>query len=152
MTIRTKVMRTKGANGVGRISVALEVANNDDLALVRRGLLEDHQVRRQTISGVVDSGAAMLVLPQAIVKELGLPMGEKIRVRYADGRTAQRREAEGVHVELLGRHSTFTAVVEPKRTEALIGAIVLEALDLLVDCQRQRVVPRDPHGAVYEIE
>jgi hypothetical protein len=29
---------------------------------------------------------------------------------------------------------------------------VLEALDLLVDCQHNRVVPRDPSGPIYEIE
>jgi hypothetical protein len=52
----------------------------------------------------------------------------------------------------LGGRGTFTTVVEPKRKTALVGAIVLEDLDLLVDCQRQRVVPRDPRGAVYEIE
>ncbi len=145
-------MQTKGANGVGRFSVEIEVANNDDLALARRGLLPSNQVRRQKISGVVDCGATTLVLPQAVVKQLGLPMGDRIRVRYADGRMAQRREAEGAYVELLGRHGTFTAIIEPRRTSALVGAIVLEALDLLVDCRRQRVVPRDPHGAVYEIE
>jgi hypothetical protein len=44
------------------------------------------------------------------------------------------------------------AIVEPKRTSALIGAIVLEQLDLLVDCQRQRLIPRDPSGPLYEIE
>jgi predicted aspartyl protease len=137
---------------VGRFSVEFEVANNDDLALVRRGLVPGDQVRRETISGVVDSGAAMLVLPQAVVKNLGLPLGDKIRVRYADGHTARRHEAEGVRVDLLGRHGTFTAVVEPKRTSALVGAIVLEHLDLLVDCQRQRVVPRDPQGVIYEID
>jgi predicted aspartyl protease len=137
---------------VGRFSVELEVANNDDLALARRGLLPPDQVRRETISGVVDSGASMLVLPQAVVKKLGLPLGDKIRVRYADGRTAQRREAEGVRLDLLGRHGTFRAVVEPKRTSALVGAIVLEDLDLLVDCKRQRVVPRDPRGILYEID
>jgi predicted aspartyl protease len=137
---------------VGRFSVEFEVANNDDMALVRRGLLQADQVRRQTISGVVDSGAAKLVLPQSVVKQLGLPLADRVRVRYADGRTAERREAEGVFVELLGRHGTFSAIVEPKRKTALIGAIVLEDLDLLVDCQRQRIVGRDPHGAVYEIE
>jgi hypothetical protein len=137
---------------VGRFSVELEVANNDDLALARRGLLPPDQVRRETISGVVDSEASMLVLPQAVVKKLGLLLGDKIRVRYADGRTAQRREAEGVRVDLLGRHGTFRAVVEPKRTSALVGAIVLEDLDLLVDCKHQRVVPRDPHGILYEID
>ncbi len=145
-------MRSKGANGVGRFSVDIEVANNDDLALVRRGLLRPEQVRRKTIPGVVDSGAAKLVLPEAVVKELGLTPGGKINVRYADGRRAQRREAEGVYLALLGRHGTFTAVIEPKRKTALVGAIVLEDLDLLVDCQKQRVVPRDPKGAMYEIE
>ena len=145
-------MPSKGANGVGRFRIKIALANNDDVALARRGLLRNDQVRRETVSGVVDSEAAKLVLPQAVVKRLGLPLGDRIRVRYTDGRTSQRREAEGVHVELLGRHGTFTAIIEPKRTSALVGAIVLEDLDLLVDCQGQRVVPRDPHGAIYEIE
>ncbi len=145
-------MRTKGVNGVGRFNVDFEVANNDDLALMYRGLLPPDQVRRETISGVVDPGAAMLVLPQAVVKRLGLRLGDKIKVRYADGRRAQRREAKGVYVELLGRNTTFDALVEPKRDTALIGAIVLEALDLLVDSRRSRLIPRDPSGPIYEIE
>ena len=145
-------MRTKGANGVGRFSVDVELANNDDLALVRRGLMRPDQVRRETIPGVVDSGAAMLVLPEAVVKRLGLTRGKPVKVRYADGRRAQRREAKGVSLQLLGREDTFSAVVEPKRADALIGAIVLEALDLLVDCKTQRVVPRDPRSPIYEIE
>jgi predicted aspartyl protease len=136
---------------VGRFSVEFEVANGDDLALVRRGLMQADQVRRQKVRGVVDSGAAKLVLPQAVVKRLGLPLGDKINVRYADGRRAQRQEAEGAYLELLGRHGTFTAIVEPKRKGALIGAIVLEDLDLLVDCPHQRLIPRDPRGPIYEI-
>ena len=142
----------KGASEVGRFSVNVELANNDDLALVRRGLLPADQVRRVTVPGLVDSGATRLVLPQAVVEQLGLPLNKKTKVQYADGRTAQRHVVEGVFLELLGRHSTFRAIVEPKRTTALIGAIVLEDLDLLVDCQQQRVVPRDPRGEVSEIE
>jgi predicted aspartyl protease len=145
-------MRAKGADGVGRFSVDLEVANYGDVALMERGLLPPDQVRRETIQGVVDSGATKLVLPQALVKRLGLPLGDKVRVRYADGRKAQRREAKGVFVQLLGRDGTFSAISEPKRETARIGAIVLEDLDLLVDCLAQRVIPRDPHGAIYEIE
>src|SRR5438876_753273 len=145
-------MRSKGANGVGRFNVDIEVANNDDLALVRRGFLRPDQIRRETVPGVVDSGALMLVLPQAVVKRLGLSLGNMVKVRYADGRRAQRREAKGVSLKLLGREDTFTAIIEPKRQNALIGAIVLEALDLLVDCKTHRVMPRDPRGAVYEIE
>jgi predicted aspartyl protease len=145
-------MPTKGADGAGRFSVEIEVANNDDLALVRRGLLQPDQVRRETISGVGDSGATRLVLPAAVAIRLGLSLGGKTKVRYADGRSAQRQVAKGVYVQLLGRDSTFSAIIEPKRDTALIGAIVLEDLDLVVDCVANRVVPRDPRGAIYEIE
>jgi len=34
----------------------------------------------------------------------------------------------------------------------LIWAIVLEDLDLLLDCQRQRLLPRHRRGPLYEIE
>lgn len=145
-------MRTGGANGVGRFSVELEIANNDELGAARLGLLPADRVRRETILGIVDSGATRLVLPEDVVKRLGLPLGDSVQVRYADGRQAKRKGAEGVYVQLLGRHGTFSAIVEPKRKTALIGAIVLEDLDLLVDCSAQRVIPRDPRGATFEIE
>jgi predicted aspartyl protease len=145
-------MRTRGANDVGRFSVDIEVANNDDLAVARRGLMPPEQVRRETITGVVDSGAVRLVLPEAVVKRLGLPLGGSVPVKYADNRRGRRKVAEGVFAQLLGRHGIFTAVVEPKRDTALIGAIVLEDLDLLVDCKNQRLVPRDPSGPLSEIE
>ena len=148
----SKAMRVRGAHGVGRISVEIEVANYGDLTLVERGLLPADQVRRQMIRAIVDSGATKLVLPEKLVKELGLPPGDKIKVRYADGRTAIRPCAEGVYVALLGRHGTYRAVVEPKRETALLGAIVLEDLDLLVDCPNERVFPRDPKIEVQEIE
>ncbi len=145
-------MRTRGDDDVGRFSVDIEVANNDDLAVARRGLMPPDQVRRETIQGVVDSGAARLVLPEAVVKRLGLPLGDPVPVKYADNRRTRRKVAEGVFAQLLGRHGIFTAVVEPKRDTALIGAIVLEDLDLLVDCTNHRLVPRDPSGPLSEIE
>jgi hypothetical protein len=54
--------------------------------------------------------------------------------------------------ELLGHDGVFTAVVEPKRKTALIGAIVLEDLVFLVDRTLQQLVPRDPRFIVSEIE
>ncbi len=72
-------------------------------------------------------------------------------MRYADGRRALRKEVELVHVKLLNRGSVFNAIVEPKRESALIGAIVLEDLDFLVD-NRKHLVPRDPHFKISEIE
>jgi hypothetical protein len=56
---------------VRRFSVKLEVANYGDLSLMQRGVLPPDQVRRETIQGVVDSGATKLVLPQALVNRRG---------------------------------------------------------------------------------
>ena len=145
-------MRARGGTGLRRFSAEIEVANYEDLVLARRGLLPEGQVRREKIEGLVHSGATKLVLPEAVVKRLGLSLGNPIKVRYADGRRATRREVKGVFVQLLGRDGTFTAICEPKRDTSLIGAIILEDLDLLVDCVTQRVIPRDPAGATYEIE
>ena len=51
-----------------------------------------------------------------------------------------------------GRESIFNAIVEPDRESALIGAIVMEDLDLLIDCTAQRLVPRDPKQIISEVE
>ena len=146
------LMRTKGATAVGRFSVQFEVANHVDVVLAQRGLLEPDKVRQLSISGVVDSGATRLVLPGNVAKELGSPHKGKVKVRNAKNQTARRDAVKEVHVQLQGRDGVFTAVVEPKRKTALIGAIVLEDLDFVVDCSQQRLVPRDPNFVVNELE
>jgi hypothetical protein len=59
---------------------------------------------------------------------------------------------DNVHVTLLGRSSVFKAALEPKRDSALIGAVVLEDLDFLVDAAHQQLVPRHPKMIVSEAE
>jgi predicted aspartyl protease len=145
-------MRARGADDVGRFSVEIEVANDADLVRAQDGTLPPDQVRRETIRGVVDTGATRLVLPEAVVKRLGLPIGGPVPVKHADGRRGRRKLAKRVFAQLLGRDGTFSAIVEPERDTALIGAIVLEDLDLVVDCTNQRLVPRDPSGPLSEIE
>ena len=138
---------------MGRFSVEIEVVNNEDLVKAKHGLLDPAKVRRIKVQGVVDSGAAYLVLPQSVVDQIGLPIREKkIKVKYADGRRATRSEADQIRLHLQGRDGLFKAIVEPKRETALIGAIILEDMDFLVDAKRQRLVPRDPDFVLSEIE
>jgi predicted aspartyl protease len=128
------------------------LANYWDVLRAKEGQLAPEVVRRTTISGVVDSGAARLVLPPQVVQELGLRQDGETGVRYADHRTARRPIVRDVWLELCGRSSNFSAIVEPDRADALIGAIVLEELDLIVDCTRNEVRPRDPDRIISEIE
>jgi predicted aspartyl protease len=146
-------MKKKVDPKMGRFAVDVEVVNNEDLVEFRRGHLKANEVRRKTIKGIVDSGASRMILPKAVAKELGFPIKKsKTKVRYADGRQSLRTEVDEVRVFLEGRDGAFTAIVEPKRDTALIGAIVLEDLDLLVDCKNARLVRRDPDFVVSEAE
>lgn len=138
---------------MGRFFADIEIVNDADLVQAEAGNLPADKVRRKTIRGLVDSGASRLVLPQAVVKELGLTVKKaKTRVPYADGRRAPRPEVDRVRVWLQHRDGVFTAVAEPNRDTALIGAVVLEDLDFLVDCKKSLLVPRDPAHVVSELE
>jgi predicted aspartyl protease len=137
---------------VGRFSVDVVLTNQEDLVRAKDRRIDPSQVRRVTVRGVVDSGATRLVIPAAIAEKLGLEISGTVKVRYADGRTAERPVARLIHLAYAGRAGTFTAVVEPDRESALIGAIVMEDLDLIVDCTTQRLIPRDPDHIISEIE
>jgi len=146
---RTPMMLEETATG--RFSVEFVVANNRDVV----GSVGDRvldRVKHVVLSGVVDSGAARLVLPQRVADELDLRVEGRTTVRYADHRREKRPLVGNVWLELLGRHGVFSAVIEPERNDALLGAIVLEELDLLVDCATQSLYPREPDSIVTEIE
>jgi predicted aspartyl protease len=137
---------------MGRTTLEFTIANFRDVVAAEDGTIPTDKVRRVTLLGVVDTGATRLVLPESAVKALGLASSGQATVRYADQRTASREIVKNVSVELLGRQGVFTALVEPDRTTALIGAIVMEDLDFLVDCVTQTLHPRDPNGIVSEVE
>lgn len=137
---------------MGRFSVELKLANSADVTLARLGLLPLERVRQATIRGVVDTGATRLVIPACVSEQLGAREVGETQVRYADNRTATRKLVDDIQVELEARQATFRAAVEPDRTSALIGAIVLEDLDLVVDCTTQTLRPRDPKQIISEIE
>lgn len=152
MKSTTRTAATKKGREMGRFNVEFEVANNIDTNDAARGLISADKVRRVRIEGLVDSGATRLILPSSVAKQLGLPKLGKTKTKYADGRIGQRDVVDEARVTLLGRNCVLNAIVEPKRDTALIGAIVLETLDFVVDCTNQRLVPRDPKQIVSEIE
>jgi len=137
---------------MSRVSVELIVVNNRDLQMAEGGALAAEKVRRFELTGVVDTGSTLLVLPVDVAERLGLPKTGEAVIRYADRRSSTRTLVDQVGIDLVGRHGTFTAILEPDRTTALIGAVVLETLDLLVDCKTNKLYPRDPDHIIAEVE
>ena len=105
------------------------------------------------VDAIIDTGATMLVLPQDVIEELGLrKIGER-RVRYANNQIQIKSVYRGVILELKGRDGIFDVLSEVEGSEPLVGQIVLEALDLIVDPITKTVIPnpRSPDMPMTEI-
>ena len=127
---------------MGEVKVEVELENAGDREVSRRGYLQEGQIRSVTVPILVDSGAVMPVLPQDLVETLGLSEVGKVIVTYADERKEERPVAGIVTVKVGNRLTSVNCVVGPPNSEPLLGQIVLEAMDLLVDCAQQKLVPR----------
>jgi len=137
---------------MGEVKVEVKLENTTDRELVLRGLLTEDQVRTFNIHLIADTGAVMLVLPQDEVEALGLREIRKAVVRYADERKEERPVAGPVTVRVDGRAATVDCIVGPPNSEPLLGHVVLEIMDLLVDPLQQKLVPRPESPFLPELK
>ena len=137
---------------MGEVKVEVKLENTTDRELVLRGLLTEDQVRTFNIHLIADTGAVMLVLPQDEVEALGLREIRKAVVRYADERKEERSVAGPVTVRVDGRAATVDCIVGPPNSEPLLGHVVLEIMDLLVDPLQQKLVPRPESPFLPELK
>lgn len=139
-------------SGMSEVKVEVELENTVDRGLVQRGLLNQDQVRSFKARVLTNTGAVMLVLPQDYVEALGLPEIRKIVVTYADERKEERPVAGPVTVRVDNRGATVDCIVGPPNSEPLLGHVVLEIMDLLVDATQQRLVPRPESPFLPELK
>ncbi len=101
----------------------------------------------------MDTGATALVIPKAIADQLGVPEVRRTTVRYDDNRTAERSVVGPIRLTVCNRTEIFSAIVEEEESEPLIGQVVLELLDLVVDPQARTLMPnpRSPEMPMIDI-
>lgn len=126
-----------------QINTESMVYNFGDEELSRAGVKGKEEVRQARVTCVADSGATMLTLPQEVVARLGLPGLRRVKVRYADGRVEEKEVVGGVRVEIQGRSIVTDALIEKAGAEALLGYVVMELLDLVVDPGQGIIKPRE---------
>ena len=127
---------------MGEIVVNIELENVEDRGLARAGHLRDADIRRATIPAVADTGAIMLALPEDIVSQLGIRPTGSISATYADGRRDELPVAGPLIVRIADRSMPADCIVLPQGTDALVGQLVMERLDLVADCVAQTLHPR----------
>jgi clan AA aspartic protease len=130
-----------GGDEMGKITEKVKLTNLFDMT------------KTKEVEAVIDTGATMLVLPQDIIDELDLRKMREVRVRYANNETEIKSIYGVVTVEICGRAGEFNVLGEPEGAQPLIGQIILEQLDLIVDPSARKVIPnpRSPEMPMIEI-
>lgn len=103
------------------------------------------------VNALVDSGAMMLCVPRGIALQLGYDPDEcqSVNVTLADGTVQRVPKIENLRVEFANRRCSADALV--LGDEPLMGVLMLEAMDLILDARSRevRVPPDRPNYAQY---
>ena len=127
---------------MGEVRAKLILENEGDRVLAEAGHLDSTQVRRVEIDALVDTGAVMLLLPQDIVEALGLRLDGKMIVTLANEEKIELQRARLLSLTLGDRQMDTDCLVGPPQCEPLVGQLVLERLDLIVDPVKRVISPR----------
>ena len=127
---------------MGEVVVDVRFRNIIDVGAARRGYIGTDEIATSQRRCLVDTGAVMVLLPEDEADKLGLLRGQKVIVTYADERREELPTGLGVEVTISGRTAVTDCVIGPPLCEPLIGQLVLEELDLLVDAGSKRLIPR----------
>ncbi|MBU1261589.1 retropepsin-like domain-containing protein, partial [bacterium] len=127
---------------MGEVVVDVELENFSDRDAFERGFIKEEEIRRLKTKALVDTGAVMSMLPQDMVEELGLKVIRKAIVTYANEEKEERDIVALLHLRIGKRSMGTDCIVGPPRSEPLIGQVVLEVLDLIVDCNTKTLSPR----------
>jgi len=132
---------------MGLVKANIELINSDDLALHRRGHIEENAVRRMTVTALVDSGAYMLAINETVKIQLDLKKLDEKEAVLADGTVRNLDIVGPVDVRFENRETTVRAMVLPGEAEVLLGAIPMEDMDVVVDPRRRQLIvnPESPY-------
>jgi clan AA aspartic protease len=124
---------------MGQVHVRAVLTNHREAVMARLGQLDASRVHRYETEALIDTGAVRSTIPAAVAERLGLFRLRKTDAKYADGRVEEVDMTEAVTVEILGRETEMNPMILGE--QILLGVMVLEGLDLMVDCNRNRLVP-----------
>jgi predicted aspartyl protease len=123
----------------------ITLENSRDAGNALDGAIKESQVRRVSCSAIVDSGAWTLVIGPEVQQKLGLRIVGTDELGIANGATVEGLITEPVTIHWNDRLTSQNAYVLPGQEDVLLGALPLEAMDLMLDMTGEKLVGK--HGA-----
>ena len=138
---------------MGLVMTKIKLTNRIDLLDASRGTLSDEAVRSVEVDALADTGAIELCIPEEVAELLGIPITRHRPVTVTDGRKLTVAVVGPLEIEVLGRGTLGEAIVLPRGTRPLLGALQMEQLDLVVVPRTGEVIgnPEHPEGPLIPI-
>lgn len=139
---------------MGYVYAEIELINCDDLAVNRRGILPENEIRMVKSRALVDTGALDLVINEEVQEQLGLPVLHQRTVWLADDTQREVDMVGPIEVRFENRSTIVKAIVLPGAEQVLLGAIPLEGLDVFIDPINERLVvnPKSPNIGTSQVK
>lgn len=125
---------------MGRTIEKLILKSYIDIAKASEGTINKSQIRTVEIDAIVDTGSTFVCISREDIEKIGLPFRNNVNIKTANG-IASRRTFKGAEIELKGRSIVMDVLENDDNTPALIGYLLLEALDFVVDPKSQSIIP-----------
>jgi predicted aspartyl protease len=141
-----------GTAVMGKVIVTAKIENLEDLFDAEKGVIQREAVRSVEVhDAVVDTGATTLLVPRSLIAALGL---RPLRLRQARGLggTVPMQMYRAVRLTIQGRDCAIDVGEIGDEFPVLIGQLVLEHLDWVVDPKGQRLIGNPEHGGEQVIE
>lgn len=134
---------------MGLVYAEIEFINAGDLEAARRGFIKTAEVRRIVVSALVDSGASMLVVPEAVRLQLGVEILSHEVAEYANGSLEEVPVAGPIELRFANRRTVADAVVIG--SEVLLGAIPMEAMDVVIHPRTRQLTVNPAHPTMPRV-
>ena len=114
----------------------ITLKNGMDVGNAKLGLIKADEVRQMTVKAIVDTGAWTIVINEETRAKLGLLDSGIGEATLADGQQGEYPMAGPLEIWWENRRFNCDALVLPDAPDILLGAFVLEGMDLTVNCKR----------------
>jgi len=137
---------------MGYVYAEIILTNDGDITDAKRGYIKEPEIRQITVTAMVDTGAATLIINEDIRQQLGLSVKSTHEAELADGSMQTYGKTESVQIQWKDRTTACRAVVVPNASDVLLGAIPLEDMDLIVNPVKQELTGAHGDTALYKIK
>ncbi len=134
---------------MGLVHAEIELIRSADIILHQEGYIQKEQIKKMTVTALVDTGAYMLAINENVKAQLALKVIDNQIATLADGSKVSLDIVGPIDIRFENRSTTCRAMVLPGDAEILLGAIPMEDLDVVINPRDQKMTvnPNSPNFA-----